>query len=62
VKRLINTLVEQDPHIAKLVPAGADGNSLVAKFREEILGELYQMIEFVLINSGKGQVPSKHLI
>lgn len=26
VKRLINSLVEQDPHISKLVPSGAEGN------------------------------------
>ena len=62
VKRLINSLVEQDPQISKLIPAGTEGNPLVAKFREEILGDLYQMIEFVLINSGKGQQPSKHLL
>ncbi len=41
-------------------------NPLIAKFREEILGDLYQLIEFVLVNNTNKRsgaaLPPKHLL
>ena len=68
IKRIINNLLEQDKEIAQLIPKEVEGNPLVSKFREEILGELYQLIEFVLINSPAAQgrtganLPSMHIL
>lgn len=64
IKRFINRLVEQDPEVSQLIPK--ETSSLANKFREEVLGELYQLIEFVLINNaGKragSALPPKHLL
>lgn len=64
IKRLINTLLESDREISQLIPKEVSGNALVNKFREEVLGELYQLIEFALINSDskRGSMPPKHLL
>jgi hypothetical protein len=66
IKRHINRLLEQDPEIAKLIPGENLKNPLISKFREDSLNELYQLIEFVLINNtNKRQgsaLPPKHLL
>jgi hypothetical protein len=52
----------------QLIPSEVKGNNLVNKFREEVLQELYQLIELVLINNAGGNrragtaLPPKHLL
>jgi hypothetical protein len=45
-------LLEQDPEISQIIPkADSNSSALTNKFREEVIGELYQLIEFVLVNN-----------
>jgi hypothetical protein len=64
IKRFINRLVEEDHEISQLIPK--ETTSLANKFREEVLGELYQLIEFVLVNNATKRagsaLPPKHLL
>ncbi len=64
IKRFINRLVEQDPEISQLIPK--ETSSLANKFRKEVIGELYQLIEFVLVNNAGmragSALPPKHLL
>ena len=64
IKRFINRLVEQDPEISQLIPK--ETSSLANKFREEVIGELYQLIEFFLVNNAGmragSALPPKHLL
>ena len=56
--------MEEDQEIAQLIPK--ETTSLANKFREEVLGELYQLIEFVLVNNATQRagsaLPPKHLL
>lgn len=58
----------QDAEISQIIPKVDGSNSqLVRKFRDDITQELYQLIEFVLINSATqgrsgSALPPKHLL
>lgn len=67
IRRFINHLLAEDKEINQLIPKEVEGNLLVNKFRDEVLGELYQLIEFVLINNASSKragsaLPPKHLL
>ena len=70
IKRFINRLLDQDKDISRLIPSpdAASKNPMINRFREEVLTELYQLIEFVLVNnSAKSKrsgsaLPPKHLL
>jgi hypothetical protein len=63
IKRLVNQLLDQG--ISKLLPSATD--RLGSKLREDLMGELYQLIEFVLLNNATqgrsgSALPPKHLL
>jgi hypothetical protein len=70
IKRFINRLLEQDRDIAKLIPSNeaSEKNPMIHRFREEVLSEMYQLIEFVLVNNSSrskragSALPPKHLL
>jgi hypothetical protein len=63
-------LFDEDKDIQKLLPTSEQAlkNPMINKFREDVLNELYQLIEFVLVsNSTKSKragsaLPPKHLL
>ena len=70
IKRFINRLLEGDKEISRLIPSQetASKNPMINRFREELLTELYQLIEFVLVNNSArskragSALPPKHLL
>ena len=53
VKRHVNNLLAADPQIRALLPDEASANPLVRKARNDVLDELYQLLELVLLGDNK---------
>ena len=55
-KKLLESILEKDPQLRELLPsASEDGkwterNTIIKGLREELVGELYKTVEFVLLN------------
>jgi hypothetical protein len=58
IKRIINNIIDQDKDLSKTFMSKADSkeNLLVARFRDEQLKTLYQLIEVVLLNQKSGNL------
>jgi len=65
LKKDFFSLIDSDPQLSKVFGSEAEaaGNSLIGDFREELLGELLQLVEIVMLQntSDKGSLDQKAL-
>jgi len=64
IKRHVNNLILEDPHLRNLIPLeeNVSANPLINNFKTQVLEDLYQLLEFVLLNNDQTYPQSKEVL